>query len=140
MLDLYISSKKIKNDQKEDSWFEKSSFLPQHLRELPAYTLLCLCAGIFEEIIYRGFMVTYFLPLQGIENTIPWIALIAPSVLFSLAHTYQGWIAVIKIFIFSLLLGTIFIVTKSIYPTMILHFLIDLIGGIVAMTQYKKKD
>jgi len=137
LIDLIISARKIKDLQQEENWFEKSSFLPEKAKELPAYVLLCLCAGIFEEIIYRGFMVTYFLPTDGSDN-IPWVALFAPSVLFSLAHTYQGWVAVIKIFIFSLLLGTIFIVTKSIYPTMILHFLIDLIGGIVAMKQYKK--
>ena len=139
LIDLSISARKIKDLQQEENWFEKSSFLPEKAKELPAYVLLCLCAGIFEEIIYRGFMVTYFLPTDDSDN-IPWVALFAPSVLFSLAHTYQGWIAVIKIFIFSLLLGTIFIVTKSIYPTMILHFLIDLIGGIVAMKQYKKED
>lgn len=140
IVDLLISTQKIKNLKKEENWFEKSSFLPERSKELPAYILLCLCAGIFEEIIYRGFMVTYFLPIDGVENTIPWIALFAPSVLFSLAHTYQGWAAVIKIFIFSLLLGTIFILTKSIYPTMILHFLIDLVGGIVAMMQFKKES
>jgi membrane protease YdiL (CAAX protease family) len=138
LIDLLISARKIKDLQQEENWFEKSSFLPEKNKELPAYILLCLSAGIFEEIIYRGFMVTYFLPTHGSEN-IPWVALFAPSVLFSLAHTYQGWIAVIKIFIFSLLLGSIFIVTKSIYPTMILHFLIDLIGGIFAMKQYKKE-
>ena len=139
LIDLLISSRKIKHLQEEENWFEKSSFLPEKAKELPSYVLLCLCAGIFEEIIYRGFMVTYFLPTDGSGN-IPWVALFAPSVLFSLAHTYQGWVAVIKIFIFSILLGSIFIITKSIYPTMILHFLIDLIGGIVAMKQYKKED
>lgn len=138
LIDLLISARKIKDLQQEENWFEKSSFLPEKAKELPAYVLLCLCAGIFEEIIYRGFMVTYFLPTDGSDN-FPWVALFAPSVLFSLAHTYQGWIAVIKIFIFSLLLGAIFILTKSIYPTMILHFLIDLVGGIVAMKQYKKE-
>ena len=140
VIDLYFSARKMNALKQEDNWFEKSSFLPEKIRELPSYILLCLCAGIFEEIIYRGFMVTYFLPLNGTENEIPWMAIFAPSVLFSLAHTYQGWTAVIKIFIFSLLLGVIFIITKSIYPTMILHFLIDLVGGIVAMIQFNKKN
>lgn len=138
-IDLLSSTQKIKNLKQEENWFEKSSFLPEKSNELPAYVLLCLCAGIFEEIIYRGFMVSYFLPTES-TDTIPWMALLAPSVLFSLAHTYQGWTAVFKIFVFSLLLGAIFILTKSIYPTMILHFLIDLIGGIVAMKQYSKRD
>lgn len=140
VIDLFFSARKMNALKQEDNWFERSSFLPEKARELPAYLLLCLCAGVFEEIIYRGFMVTYFLPINGTESEIPWMAIFAPSVLFSLAHTYQGWTAVIKIFIFSLLLGVIFIITKSIYPTMILHFLIDLIGGIVAMLQFNKKN
>ena len=138
-IDLLMSTQKIKSLKQEENWFEKSSFLPEKSKELPAYVLLCLCAGIFEEIIYRGFMVSYFLPTES-TDIIPWMALLAPSVLFSLAHTYQGWTAVFKIFVFSLLLGAIFILTKSIYPTMILHFLIDLVGGIVAMKQYRKRD
>lgn len=139
-IDLYFGSRKIRQLKKEESWFEKSSFLPESFKELPTYTLLCLSAGIFEEIIYRGFMVTYFLPLFPSPGGLPWVAIIAPSILFSLAHKYQGWGAVIKIFIFSLLLGTIFILSKSIYPTMVLHFLIDLIGGIVTLMQYKKRN
>lgn len=139
-IDLYFSAKKMNALKENENWFERSSFLPEKTKELPAYIILCLSAGIFEEIIYRGFMVTYFLPMDGVADEIPWMAIFAPSVLFSLAHTYQGWTAVIKIFIFSLLLGVIFILTKSIYPTMVLHFLIDLIGGVVAMLQFQKKN
>jgi membrane protease YdiL (CAAX protease family) len=139
-IDLYFSARKIRQSKKEESWFEKSSFLPESFKELPAYIVLCLAAGIFEEIIYRGFMVTYFLPLFSSPGDIPWVAIIAPSILFSLAHKYQGWDAVAKIFIFSLLLGAIFILSKSIYPTMVIHFLIDLIGGIVAILQFQKKN
>jgi membrane protease YdiL (CAAX protease family) len=139
-VDLYLSARKINQLKKEASWFERSSFLPESFKELPSYIILCLSAGIFEEIIYRGFMVTYFLPLISTPGEVPWMAILAPSILFSLAHTYQGWIAVIKIFIFSILLGIIFILSKSIYPTMVLHFFIDLIGGIVALIQYRKQN
>ena len=139
-IDLYFCARKIRQSKKEETWFEKSSFLPESFKELPAYIVLCLSAGIFEEIIYRGFMVTYFLPLFSSQADIPWVAIIAPSILFSLAHKYQGWDAVVKIFIFSLLLGSIFILSKSIYPTMALHFLIDLIGGIVTLLQYQKRN
>ena len=117
---------------KEEDWFEKSSFLPEKFRELPSYILLCICAGVFEEIIYRGFMVTYFLPTDE-PTTFPILALVAPSVLFSMAHYYQGWASVLKIFIFSTLLSWIFITSKSIYLNMALHFLIDLISGVVMM-------
>ena len=140
VVDLLFSYKKAKS-KKEISdleWFEKSSFLPEYTRELPLYILLCACAGIFEEIIYRGFIVSYFLPIQQ-SDTFPFLALFAPSILFSLAHYYQGWISVLKIFIFSTLLSWIFISSKSIYINMIIHFLIDLTGGILMLKSKQKK-
>lgn len=140
LLDLFITLKELNksNGIKEKDWFEKSSFLPEKIRELPAYILLCICAGVFEEIIYRGFMVTYFLRNQD-GTTFPIIAIMAPSILFSLAHYYQGWSSVVKIFIFASLLSGIFIVSKSIYPTMVLHFLIDLTSGLIIMKKNKHK-
>ena len=83
-------------------------------------------------------MVGYF--LEGTKEGIPWLALLAPAILFSLAHFYQGWAAVLKITILAILLNVIFIYSQSLYPTMIIHFLIDLIGGIVAMLQFQKKN
>jgi membrane protease YdiL (CAAX protease family) len=134
-IDVFFTKREINqhNKNKEQDWFEKSSFLPEKFRELPSYILLCICAGVFEEIIYRGFMVTYFLPIDEPPTTFPLLALLAPSVLFSLAHYYQGWTSVVKIFIFSTLLSWMFITSRSIYLNMVLHFLIDLISGVVMM-------
>jgi membrane protease YdiL (CAAX protease family) len=112
---------------------EGTPFLPRRMRELPAYTLMCLSAGIFEEIIYRGFMVTYFLPQHNGGSGLPVLAIIAPALLFSLAHGYQGWQAVGKIFLLSVLLAVIFVASGSIWLVMLIHTLIDLIGGIVAI-------
>jgi membrane protease YdiL (CAAX protease family) len=137
LVDIFLTLQETKKQPTEKEWFDKSSFLPQNRRELPAYILLCLCAGIFEEIIYRGFMVTYFLPLNE-SAFIPFLALLAPSILFSLAHYYQGWSSVAKIFIFSTLLSWIFISSKSIYLNMAIHFLIDLISGITMMNKKNK--
>lgn len=128
-IDLVYSSQA--KEYEEEAWFDKSSFLPQSIRELPYYFLLCLCAGFFEEIIYRGFMVSYF--GEGAKDGIPWLALLAPALLFSLAHFYQGWAAVLKITILAILLNVIFLYSKSLYPTMILHFLIDLVSGLAGM-------
>ena len=125
----------VSRESSTPDWIKRYSFLPQQRSELPAYLLLCICAGIFEEIIYRGFMVTYFMPTC---NNIPWMAILGPSVLFSLAHYYQGWTAVLKIVVFSTLFGIIFIYTKSLYPTIIIHFLVDILSGIFYMVQQQK--
>jgi uncharacterized protein len=56
-----------------------------------------------------------------------------PAVLFSLAHFYQGYKAMGKIFLLSLLFALIFIFSKSLIIVVIIHFLIDLVGGLLAM-------
>lgn len=140
LADLLVSIKKSRKRENEIPWYERSSFLPNSYKEIPAYIVMCIAAGIFEEIIYRGFMITYFSQENSNSSSFPWLSLIAPSALFSLAHYYQGWSAVAKIFIFSLLLSLIFINTKSIYPTMLIHFCIDLISGISAMNSLKNKN
>jgi membrane protease YdiL (CAAX protease family) len=139
--DLIISIRKWeKRDSSLDTLDETTPFLPKSLKELPAYIVMCISAGVFEEIIYRGFMVTYFLPEYNFSDGLPILAVTAPAFLFSLAHYYQGWQAVLKIFLLSMLLGIIFLSSGSIWVVMLIHFLIDLIGGLVAMKLMKNQE
>ncbi len=139
--DLLMSIRKWeKRDSSVDTLDDTTPFLPRKLRELPAYIVMCISAGVFEEIIYRGYMVTYFLPEYNFSTGLPILAVTAPAFLFSLAHYYQGWQAVLKIFLLSLLLGIIFLSSGSIWIVMIIHFLIDLIGGLVAMRLMNKSS
>ncbi len=134
ILDLVYS---FRNEEarKETAMEQESNtpFLPDSFREFPAYIWLCISAGSCEEVLYRGFMVTYFMPMGFEKDKFPFMALIAPAILFSLAHFYQGWHAVMKIFILSILLGAIYISSGSLIMGMVLHFAIDLTGGILAV-------
>lgn len=114
-----------------DQWESNVPFLPEHARELPAYIVLCISAAVCEEIMYRGFMVTYF--INPMKDGFPWIAVFFPAVLFSLAHFYQGYEAMGKIFLLSILFSLVFIFSGSLIIVIIVHFFIDLIGGIVAL-------
>jgi len=141
VIDIIYSVRQAKNDPEAAAAADAGTpFLPHHNRELPAYILLCISAGVFEEIMYRGYMVTYFLPRYNFSDGLPILAAVAPAFLFSLAHYYQGWHAMIKIFLLSLLLGVIFILTESLIIVMIIHFLIDLTGGLVAMRFLRKME
>jgi membrane protease YdiL (CAAX protease family) len=113
----------------------KVPFLPKEYNELPYYTIMCVSAGVGEEILYRGFMVTYF--IDPYEVGFPWIALLLPALLFSLAHYYQGYLAVLKIFLLSVLFALVFIWSSSLILPIIIHFLIDFIGGWVAIVRRK---
>jgi membrane protease YdiL (CAAX protease family) len=132
--DILHSIKQVKKGQSiEQALDEGTPFLPRYPRELPAYLLMCLSAGVFEEIIYRGYLVTYFRPEYNHDTGLPFLAVCAPAVLFSLAHYYQGWQAVIKIFLLSVLLAIIFLVSQNILVVMLIHTSIDLLGGLLAM-------
>jgi len=110
---------------------DTTPFLPVSFHEFPAYGFMCLTAGVCEELLYRGYMVTYFMP--STPGTFPWMALFFPALLFSLAHYYQGWHAVVKIYILSLLFAGIYLASGSLWIGMGIHFLIDLTGGILAV-------
>ncbi|NDC78403.1 MAG: CPBP family intramembrane metalloprotease [Chitinophagia bacterium] len=118
----------------------RTPFLPRHVRELPLYVLMCASAGVFEEIIYRGFMVTYFLPEPNGRSGWPWLAVTAPAFLFGMAHHYQGWQAMGKVMLLSLLLALVFILGGSLYWVMAVHFGIDLSAGIATMAVMRQAD
>lgn len=119
-------------------WKKRTPFMPTQRHELPLYFLMCFSAGIFEEIIFRGFLVTYCFHLfSGLNNPELW-AVIIPAIIFSVAHYYQGGKAVIKIVVLSVLFGFIFIRSGSLLVVMLLHFLVDALGGILTMRYMKE--
>jgi hypothetical protein len=115
----------------QEQWESSVPFLPEKYRELPAYTFMCITAGVCEEIMYRGFLVNYF--IDPMSREFPYMAAIFPAVLFSIAHFYQGYMAMFKIFLLSMLFALIFIFSKSLLYVVIIHFLIDFAGGVVAI-------
>lgn len=117
----------------------KTPFMPTKRKELPLYFLMCFSAGVFEEIIFRGFLVTYMMYLLAdIVSGEMW-AVFLPALVFSVAHYYQGSKAVLKILILSVLFGYIFILSDSLLVVMLLHFLVDAIGGLLTF-KYMKKE
>lgn len=138
ILDIVLTLKTSYWEKSYKQWEASLPFLPEKYKELPAYTFMCLSAGICEEIMFRGFLVNYF--INPLKDGFPWIAVFAPAILFSLAHYYQGMKAVLKIASLSILFGLIFIYSKSLILVMILHFLVDFIGGIIAIEFKKLSD
>jgi hypothetical protein len=140
-LDLWTGIRRAGLDPLERSrLLTRTPFLPRLPRELPRYILMCASAGVFEEVIYRGFMVTYFLPEPNGRTGWPWLAVTIPALLFSLAHHYQGWEAMAKVFLLSMLLALIFILCGSLWWVMGVHFLIDLSAGLATMPLMRRAD
>jgi membrane protease YdiL (CAAX protease family) len=63
-----------------------------------------------------------------------------PAFFFAIAHFYQGSRAVLKIFILAAVFGYVFIYSGSLLVVMILHFLVDAIGGLLTMKYIKEEN
>jgi uncharacterized protein len=100
--------------------------LPLSSLEFAPYCALALTAGVCEEFLYRGFAMAA-LSRAGLAT---WTIVVLTSILFGLAHAYQG----IGGMIGTGLLGLIFAVSRlffsSLGPVMIWHAAVDVTAGV----------
>ena len=99
-------------------------YLPRTGRERALFALVCVTAGVCEEIIFRGWIIRYLAALPfGLTL---WGSLGLSSALFGLVHLYQGWRGVALTAVLGGMLGLLFLVTGNLIVPVILHVLIDL--------------
>lgn len=120
------------SDKLTKSTTDHSSF--ESLRGNFLYFLLIL-AGVWvvvvflEEIIFRGYMMGEIAALIGKSKVALMINLIVSSILFGLAHWYQGKSGVLSTGIIGALLGILFIATGfNLWLPILTHGFIDTIG------------
>jgi hypothetical protein len=100
--------------------------LPVSARERRYWIMLSLSAGIGEELLYRGFLMHYLSgTLAGGVALGVLGAWLVSSMLFGLAHVYQGVAGVIRATIAGLLLGLVTILTGQLILPILLHALFD---------------
>ncbi|MFW9850390.1 MAG: lysostaphin resistance A-like protein [Candidatus Thorarchaeota archaeon] len=108
------------------------------LQENSPYLLIALNAGIWEEIMWRGIILTMFLRRYTVRTSIA-----ANTVLFALAHLSnllvgQDIIIMLGQLIFVLIatpfIAYVFIKTESLLPGIVIHFIIDAVGPIFMMS------
>jgi uncharacterized protein len=122
-----------RREEHRRQWARDVPMLPESPRELRHFSFLAIAAGVNEEIIARGFLISYFVVLLGDSSLAVAVAVALPAIGFGLAHLYQGWKPVLHIIVLSGALGAIYVVTKSLLIPMVLHVLIDLIGGYISL-------
>ena len=108
----------------EKAFLRLSFILPLTGEERTWWIFVSLTAGICEEILYRGFLIHYFLAAPFPIGLL--LAVIFSSVIFGAAHLYQGVAGVISTTILGLIFSAIFLTTGTLVMPMILHALIDL--------------
>lgn len=100
--------------------------LPQSRKELSLYLLLAVTAGLCEEFLYRGFVMAAL----GRVGLPVWAVVLLSSVLFALAHLYQGRAGLVS----TLIIGTVFGAARTVYdsliPVMAWHATFDAAAGL----------
>lgn len=94
--------------------------------EAGLFVLLSVSAGLFEEIIFRGYLQRQFGALG--RNAI--VGIVASGILFGLAHGYQGTRMMVVIGFYGIFFGILAHLRKSLRPGMMAHAFQDSIAGI----------
>jgi uncharacterized protein len=101
--------------------------LPQSTMELLPFMALAITAGLCEEFLYRGFAMAVLSRL----GSPAWVVVLISSILFGLAHLYQGRSGFFSTLILGSLFGTSRIVYDSLVPAVFWHGAVDLVAGLV---------
>lgn len=110
--------------------------LPANAVEFAPYCALAVTAGLCEEFLYRGFAMAALFK----AGTPTWAVVVISSVLFGLAHAYQGRGGVIGTGLLGLLFAGARIVLNSLVPVVLWHAGVDIIAGIAGPKFLVSKD
>jgi uncharacterized protein len=101
-----------------------SFFLPVTVDERRWWFPVSISAGVCEEVLYRGFLPHYFHASAFHLGLI--VALVISSIVFGMAHLYQGMRGVIESSVMGFIFGIIFILTGSLLIPIAIHAATDL--------------
>jgi membrane protease YdiL (CAAX protease family) len=100
--------------------------LPQSPVERLPFLALAVTAGLCEEFLYRGFAMAA-LTRAGLPV---WGVVLLSSVLFGLAHLYQGRGGIVSTLVIGTVFGTARIAYDGVVPAMLWHIAVDAVAGV----------
>ncbi len=100
-------------------------FVPRTPAERNGFRAVSVSAGIFEELIYRGFLIwalAHWMPV--------WAAAAAALAVFVALHLYQAnWNAIARVALTGAVLTLVVVLSGSLLPAMLLHAVVDWASG-----------
>ena len=101
--------------------------IPRTSSEKIAFAGLSVSAGIAEELVFRSFLIATLISAGASLGVAAAVSVAA----FAVSHAYQGMSGVIRVGILGLVLTAPYVVTGSVYPSILAHILLDLLTGLV---------
>jgi membrane protease YdiL (CAAX protease family) len=101
-----------------------AALLPNLHAERRWFVAVSLGAGIYEEIVFRGFLLYYLglcFPHANVTGRV-----LLKSLFFGLSHLYQGWKGAVGAGILGLLFAGMYLMIGSLVMPMAVHAAIDL--------------
>jgi membrane protease YdiL (CAAX protease family) len=99
---------------------------PHTTDERQLFDYVSVTAGVCEELIYRGFVIAYMTTALGMSFL---VAAILSSVIFGVAHSYQGVGGVLKTTAIGLVLALLYGLTGALWASIIVHAMVDITSG-----------
>jgi CAAX protease family protein len=121
-LDLRHADKQL-----EDTKRMLGHMIPRSGIEAAMFSALAFAAGIFEEIIFRGYLQRQF----GALARSAYLGIAASAIVFGLSHAYQGARMMVVIAIYGAMFGVMAHLRRSLRPGMMAHAGQDALSGIV---------
>jgi membrane protease YdiL (CAAX protease family) len=121
-LDLHHTDKQLADTKRM-----LGPLIPHTPLEAFAFVGLSVAAGLFEEIIFRGYLQRQFTALA--RNA--WVGIVASAVIFGLGHGYQGSRMMVVIGIYGAFFGILAHFRKSLRPGMMAHASQDALAGLI---------
>jgi membrane protease YdiL (CAAX protease family) len=118
--------KKASPQQLNNSLDRVRRLLPKNRTERAVWIVVSLTAGVCEEVLYRGWLLSLFAATLGSV----WLGLLISSILFGFAHAYQGRPAILGTGAIGAVFGFLFIFSGSLIPGQVLHAAMDLNNGL----------
>jgi membrane protease YdiL (CAAX protease family) len=97
-----------------------------HWWTVPALFLNAISAGLVEEVIVLGYLITR---LQQLRWS-PFWAVAAPALLRATYHLYQGWGGFAGNLLMGLFFGALFLRWRRTWPFVLAHILLDVGAGL----------
>lgn len=112
-----------------------SDFMDELLDERSFWLMMVLVlviAPIYEEWVFRGFVMGVILHAQGQRTIKTFVAIVVSSLAFALVHLQYDWLGLGLIFVLALMLAWARLATRTLYVPMVLHIL----NNAMAMAEY----
>lgn len=110
--------------------------VPTDRAQWSCFFVVAASASLCEEFLYRGYALVLIADLTGSVV----MGVLTSTLAFGFAHAYQGKAGIVGATVSGLLYAAVFLVTGSLYPCIIGHFVQDIAGAAVLSRRIAAPD